>query len=998
LSDIQNALGSVWHRWDPHIHAPGTVLADNFGDDAWENYLIAIEAAQPPIRALGVTDYYSVEGYQQVLAHKKAGRLPGVDLTFLNIEMRFGIGTGRNHPINFHLLVSPEDDDHVELAARFMRQLTFRAHEENFSCERGDLIRLGRLHLKDSKADPKAALAAGANQFKVDLANLKDAFEKSEWARKNILVAVASTEGDGTAGLQGDSSLTTLRKEIEKFADVIFGSSGKMRDFWLGLGAATPKELADGWGGPRPCLHGCDAHDLAKVGKPTNDLYTWIKGDLTFEALRQAILEPASRAFVGPRHPVGALPSEVITQVEVTNAPWFANGTVPLNAGLVAIIGARGSGKTALAEVIAAGAFAARPPLEESERKSFLHRAAKYLGTARATLNWMAGNPTYNDLRGVGIEELLDSPRVRYLSQQFVDALCSAEGVTDELLAEIERVVFQAHPEEDRMEASNFSELLEFRAERARNERGRQEDAIGRASAELGAERQRRDALPVLKKQRDEAAVALAKDKADRQALLGKTMAESGVSARLEEVAAVAALRRTEIQSMHRRRQSLLALQDEVKSVRAQTIPALLHELREAHYEAGLNDAAWTSFELAFKGDPESVIVSAIGEADRAITRLKGPPVVRVADDAAVPTESLLMDGVELKDQALSYLDAEISRLTRTVGIASENAKAYARLSEKITASEAGIAKLERQIAQGEAAAARIETLLSARADHYQDTFAAIVSEEEELSALYAPLKAQIDGQPGALGRLTFNVRRTADAKAWADRGETLLDTRKTGLFRGKGALLAAVQAELSPAWETGSAEDVGKAMAAFRAKHDKDFVEQALEDRSSRQRYREWAAQLSAWLYSTDHIRIRYSIQYDGVEIERLSPGTRGIVLLLLYLSIDRTDDRPLIIDQPEENLDPKSVFDELVQRFRVAKTRRQIIIVTHNANLVVNSDADQVIVAHAGNQHPGALPAISYVSGGLENPQLRKLVCEILEGGEAAFVERAKRLRIGL
>jgi predicted ATPase len=67
-------------------------------------------------------------------------------------------------------------------------------------------------------------------------------------------------------------------------------------------------------------------------------------------------------------------------------------------------------------------------------------------------------------------------------------------------------------------------------------------------------------------------------------------------------------------------------------------------------------------------------------------------------------------------------------------------------------------------------------------------------------------------------------------------------------------------------------------------------------------------------------------------VDIERLSPGTRGIVILLLYLAIDREDDRPLIIDQPEENLDPKSVFDELVEHFREARLQRQIIIVTHN------------------------------------------------------------------
>ena len=111
--------------------------------------------------------------------------------------------------------------------------------------------------------------------------------------------------------------------------------------------------------------------------------------------------------------------------------------------------------------------------------------------------------------------------------------------------------------------------------------------------------------------------------------------------------------------------------------------------------------------------------------------------------------------------------------------------------------------------------------------------------------------------------------------------------------------------------------------------------------------------------------------VQYEGVDIEQLSPGTRGIVLLLLYLAIDRDDDRPLIIDQPEENLDPKSIFDELVERFRRAKLRRQIIIVTHNANLVVNADADQVIIATCGPHRPGELPEISYESGGLENPE---------------------------
>jgi ABC-type cobalamin/Fe3+-siderophores transport system ATPase subunit len=152
----------------------------------------------------------------------------------------------------------------------------------------------------------------------------------------------------------------------------------------------------------------------------------------------------------------------------------------------------------------------------------------------------------------------------------------------------------------------------------------------------------------------------------------------------------------------------------------------------------------------------------------------------------------------------------------------------------------------------------------------------------------------------------------------------------------------------------------------------------------------------VSSWLYDAEHISLSYSLEYDGLNIERLSPGSRGIVLLLLYLAVDQEETDPLIIDQPEENLDPESVYSELVDLFRSASRRRQIIMVTHNANLVVNTDVDQVIVAHCGAVEEGKLPALTYQLGGLEDPEIRTAVCEVLEGGAEAFRQRARRLRI--
>jgi hypothetical protein len=95
---------------------------------------------------------------------------------------------------------------------------------------------------------------------------------------------------------------------------------------------------------------------------------------------------------------------------------------------------------------------------------------------------------------------------------------------------------------------------------------------------------------------------------------------------------------------------------------------------------------------------------------------------------------------------------------------------------------------------------------------------------------------------------------------------------------------------------------------------------------------------------------------------------------------------------------LDPKSVYDELVGLFTTAKTKRQVIIVTHNANLVINTDADQVIIASAGPHPTAGLPPISYIAGGLEDVSIREAVCSILEGGDEAFRERARRLRVRL
>jgi ABC-type cobalamin/Fe3+-siderophores transport system ATPase subunit/predicted nucleic acid-binding Zn-ribbon protein len=133
-----------------------------------------------------------------------------------------------------------------------------------------------------------------------------------------------------------------------------------------------------------------------------------------------------------------------------------------------------------------------------------------------------------------------------------------------------------------------------------------------------------------------------------------------------------------------------------------------------------------------------------------------------------------------------------------------------------------------------------------------------------------------------------------------------------------------------------------------------------------------------------SDHVELGERILLDGTPMSRLSLGQKGTVLLKILLV---EDDKPLIIDQPEENLDNRFIYDTLRDAFRKAKTDRQVIIATHNANLVVNTDAEQVVVATYDDN------VISFESGALENPSIRTQVAQILEGGQDAFMRREQK-----
>lgn len=119
--------------------------------------------------------------------------------------------------------------------------------------------------------------------------------------------------------------------------------------------------------------------------------------------------------------------------------------------------------------------------------------------------------------------------------------------------------------------------------------------------------------------------------------------------------------------------------------------------------------------------------------------------------------------------------------------------------------------------------------------------------------------------------------------------------------------------------------------------------------------------------------------------EFYKLSLGQQQSILLALMLSAN--SDKPLIIDQPEDNLDGEFIYSTLVPVLRRAKERRQVIIVTHNANVAVLGDAEQIIVMKANNDRAEIVSR-----GSIDHPETRDAACAILEGAKEAFTRRAK------
>jgi energy-coupling factor transporter ATP-binding protein EcfA2 len=903
---------------------------------------------------VGVTDYLDINNYLAVRKLHVEGKLPNIALVIPNIEFRVLPATGKNPGANVHLIVDPSAEDHPERIRHALTMLTYRYDGNDYACTRDHLAALGRA-VHGSTLDASAAFFKGVEQFRPDVERFLKWWQGQDWLRSNSLVGVVAG-GDGLSGWSMGGGLQATREELARLGHFIFSGRDGEIDFWLlrkdGMDVPYAKKL----GAPKPCVHGSDAHSVAKLFKPDLSRFCWIKADPTFTGLRQVIFEPELRVYIGPTPPEPVDRSRIIESIEIQDPnSWFGTEKLLLNSGLVAVIGQKGSGKSALAELcaLASGAWT-------SEDRAFLTRAGNEIEGLKIRLRWLDGRDASFTL---GTDDEIDYPEVRYLSQSFVEKLCAGEDSSSEpLIREIESVVFENLAEADRLGFASFRELRAARTEGF----AATQAAVRRRLDNLISEEKRLRANRASLSDKERRRTALRKEIGDLRKQLPTTKADKQAEAikKLQEIQARIAGLESEEAKDKRTITAISALRSKVEGFR-RDMSEFAAEARRQGEVIGLPSSTLANFEPRFRGDVEAPLTAREADLNARVSERHGS----VKNPAPHTLAALRQEMATLQNQ-LAGDKAKRERLIRQTTRIAELEKEGDRLLTEIEDIKGS------QLA-------RLQHIRQERLALYEEIWKAIALEREALKALYSPVTTEGES-------LEFSVDITVDVEGWLARGLDMFDRRKTVPFASPENLRKKCLFEWKAAWQSADPVRARGVVEALLAELRRMTEERLYELRSGYS-----SSDLLEWVLGTEHIALNYGLRHNGVELRKLSPGTKGIVLLMVYLGIDRSDTAPLIIDQPEENLDNESIYGHLVRYFREAKRRRQVVLITHNPNLVVNTDADQVIVA-SNQRQENDRPLITYFSGSLEHSQpdgIREQVCKILEGGEEAFQKRERR-----
>lgn len=994
-------IGSVWRRWDLHLHTPGTKLNNAYGgaDDAtWNRYIDALENAH--VQVFGITDYFSCDSYFELVRRYAARHPNSTKLFFPNLEFRLSESISRNgnHP-HIHVIFDndPANCDEQKIR-RFLTNLETQAIDN---------------------ANVKTRCS--------DLQQTRD-FEAATITLDDLLRALDDTFGDSTPYLlafpaNNDGLRSTdnnsprkvaLADRFDKTCNIFFGNAGN-RDFFLGT-----TRYAQGKSEPKPVVSGSDAHsfdDLERLGGDVAGFPpTWIKADTTFLGLKQICYEPASRVFIGAQPDVtvrqeqdgtkflDVLRIDQVQGYDEANGRWFKQVELPLNPELTAIIGNKGSGKSAIVDIIGLLGESRQEEYfsflaDDSKSKKFRQRG--YAENFKASITWRTGK---QEEKLLSASCNLDKPEaVRYLPQNYFEQLTN-EIEIEQFRTEIEEVVFSHVEETEKLGKSSFSELVETKTQQNKQEISSLKRQLRELNIEIveledqsspryrkqveGQIGAKKEELRALDEGKPKEVAKPDTETPEQKELAGRVDSLTQLLASLSGTGQQKVAETTELKA---KLQSAVSLKERLTTLDARTRESI-EEVSSALAEFGLTVSDVVKFDFDLKP-----LVAKIEEIQAKIALLEKDNALQFTLD----TDFTRLGTIPDLRAAYKFVQGEIDRLKEQLSAPQRRYQAYVERLATWNAKRLEILGSEDD--------PKPETLnwLNNRLKYIDETLAAALSQRREqrkefarriyqsksqFLQFYRDLKISVEERLQAVRTEGFDI--AIEASFIVDRGfrrEFLnhINQRKRGPYKNTQDAEQELSQKLRETnWDEfdsvfAFSEQIIERMSGANGTNGGDLL---VSDQAHD------VKEFYDFLFSLDYLSSRYELRLGDKNLNELSPGEKGLLLLIFYLQLDRKN-TPLIIDQPEDNLDNESIFGVLANCIRNAKKYRQVVLVTHNPNLAVGADAEQIVYVKLEKSENYKF---SYETGSIENPQLNRRIVDVLEGTQPAFVKR--RLKYGI
>lgn len=1015
MENNQFQRGAEWRQWDLHIHTPASyhwkgqrfesVLDSNINKKLVDEMIAAINASTAAVFA--IMDYWTFDGWFALNKRLKESDAPKLNkMVFPGIELRLATSTSKR--LNAHVIFSDKISD--QLLVEFKSNLKVEVDGKERPLSDQVLIDYAKSIKKGVLSDSVMDRVASS-----DSDALRVGSEKAVIHHESYIKAIKAIPDRQAIGFMPFNTYNGLKevvccKEDYDYALKIFNTTLIFEDRNQDIHAAFSgtktvgnekifENFQDWLGGiPRLVVSGSDAHrftgakDERGYGDFPSGKITWIKADPTFQGLQQAIKEPSKRSYIGEKPDKLRIVEENKTffidelSISKINAQssigeWFDGVKIPLNSDLVAIIGGKGSGKSAIADIIALlGSSNQHESFSFLNEKRFRGKAGYLAKNFDAYVTWKSGTSNSQNLNKNSDEGSVEL--IRYLPQSYFENLCNEH--TDDghkkFQAELRKVIFNHIDISARLEASDFDQLVDRQEKTFRDQLDEYRKNLARINLDIqGLEKQTQACL---RKQLEEllelkTTQIAGHDKIKPEALPKPSEKQSfeqqEVSSKIEEnakklseVATNKAEKSDGLLSISKKLNALKAIKDGFQMLERQY--SSFQEGNAANFEIlGLQHDKLVRLDI-FNLEQLSVMKTTLEQEEKESHAF--------CAELEKQRSELILKQTELKKklnepQLLYQKNCEdIKRWEEArIGlIGPENSVAN---QETLNGLKASIAELDKIPSQ-------LDTKRKQRIQLTGEIFNALNSQREVREKLFKPLQDFIEKHP--LIKEDNKLKFQSNLNILLDVLVTkLFDIVKqySGEFNKDNEGYVAIK-QLSESCSFNSKDDVLKFVQELDKKITGSNKLIALrKDKTSSEVY--------DLVFGLSYLEPQYSLLFEEAEIAQLSPGQRGALLLIFYLLVDKGQ-RPIILDQPEENLDNETVFSLLAPVIIEAKKQRQIIMVTHNPNLAIVCDAEQIIHSSFDRK----IMKASYTSGSIENPTFNGHAVNVLEGTKPAFDNR--------